>query len=91
MSVSYTHLNKTVNNDNDDGVVGLVENGRETDQSNENKDDQVPDNNVSESHQEITNFMELLLEKQRAMLKSKRGKCIKVSIFVLFKNIGGDL
>ena len=41
--------NKTVNNDNDDSVV-VVEKGRETDQSNENKGYQGTDNAVSYTH-----------------------------------------
>ena len=67
----------TINNENKGTkYLPVVENGGETDQSNENKDDQAADNNVSndnmsESDQEMMNFMELLFEKHNARLCAK--------------------
>ena len=57
-AVSYTHLdvykrqvveleNKILNSDDNDDSIVKVENGRETDQLNENKDDQVTEKEVS--------------------------------------------
>ena len=70
--------NKTVNrpNDNDDSVV-VVEKGRETDQFNKKKDDQVVDNKVknddmSESDKMyVINMLKMMFDEQNAILNKR--------------------
>ena len=59
--------NKTVYrpNDRDDSVIVMVENGRETDQSNKNIDDQVADNEVSNDDLSAVSYTHLDVYKRQ--------------------------